>query len=52
MPSPPVSNLALGRIVRDLEKLKSDAEKADLPMLVHLLDVALLEARAQATNDA
>ncbi len=43
MPEP--TNLSVTRILRELEKLKAEALKADLAMLAYLLDLALVEAR-------
>lgn len=45
MPEPKVESLALARIIRDLEKLRADAQQAGLPGLAYLLDMALIEAR-------
>ena len=47
MAEPKVTSLFLRRAVRDLERLKSQAEKhgADLSYLAYLIDMALVEAR-------
>jgi hypothetical protein len=54
MPKAPVTNLALERIVRDLEKLKAEAEALgdDGSLLTYLIDMALIEATtARATTE-
>ena len=45
MPEPELSNLALAKIVRGLERLKSEADKGKLPALSYLIGLALREAR-------
>lgn len=49
MPDPKVTNIALVRIARDLERLKAEADA--LPgtdgLLGYLIDMALIEARGQ-----
>ena len=45
MPDQQPTNLALARIVRDLEKLKADADAAGQPLLAYMIDMALIEAR-------
>lgn len=40
-------SLQIARMARDLQRLKSEAEKADLQLLAHLIDMAIIEARNQ-----
>lgn len=47
MPDQP-TNLTLARMIRDLERLRVDADAAGLSMLVHLIDMAIIEAKEQA----
>ena len=37
------TNLALARIVRDLERLRNEADAGDFDLLAYLIDVALLK---------
>jgi hypothetical protein len=52
MPEAPVTNLALKRIVRDLEKLKAEAEALGDhgALLAYLIDMALIEAKIQGSE--
>ena len=47
MPEPKVTSLFLKRAVRDLERLKGQAEKHgdDVSLLAYLINMALVEAR-------
>ena len=38
------TNLALARIVKELERLRAEADAAALAMLAHLIDMAITEA--------
>lgn len=48
MPEPPTERQdALSQIVKDLERLKAEADAAGLSLLAYILDTALAEARDQ-----
>ena len=51
MPDQKPTNLALARIIRDLEKIKAAADAADQPSLGYLIDMALIEARERQAHD-
>ena len=45
MPEAEVTNLALARIIKELERLKDEADKAGLSRLAHTIETVILEAR-------